>query len=169
MTRTASLVTFNAINFLNRPPRSKTSGSRQAFRINAICGVLRALGVCMKRCWCILLVEDDPVLGPIMFDALKHLGHDSVLATTARSAYHCLARRHTFEIVLLDLQLGGDRSEPVIQKLREGGYDVPTIVILSAQTEAELRTSARAVQARAIVQKPATLREIETVLDRLAA
>ena len=92
-----------------------------------------------------------------------------MLATSAKSAYHCLARRHTFEVILLDLQLGEERSEPIIQKLQEEGHDVPPIVILSAQPDAELKKSATAVKAKAVVQKPATLREIADVLERLTA
>jgi CheY-like chemotaxis protein len=114
----------------------------------------------MKQCWCILLVEDDAALGPLMTEALNLLGHDSVLAADGDALYRYLSREHRFEVVLLDLQLGMERSEAVIERLRRGGFPVPPIVIYSALPQKELLKSARAVGAKVVVGKPATLEDI---------
>lgn len=105
----------------------------------------------------------------MMFYALNHLGHDSVLATSVYSTYHCLARCHNFEMILLDLQLGGERSEPMIQRLIDEGFAIPPIIILSAQPPYELQKAAQIVGAKAILQKPASIDEIAEVINHIAA
>ena len=123
----------------------------------------------MKRSLCILLVEDDPALGPMTYHALEHLGHRSVLATTAPIAYGHLSRAHEFHLVLLDLQLGDQRSEPLILQLREEGFIIPTIVIFSAQPMFELQRVQRNIGARSFIQKPASIEEIDLAVDRAVA
>jgi DNA-binding response OmpR family regulator len=123
----------------------------------------------MKRRLCILLVEDDPTLGPMIEHALVALGHDSVLATTTQAVYKCLSRRHKFELVLLDLQLEDQRSEPIIEKLRNEGAQIPPIVILSALPVNEINRAVRAVGAKEFVQKPASIAQLRHVVDRVAA
>ena len=124
----------------------------------------------MKRCLRVLLVEDDSVLGPLTIYALDALGHESVLATSTEAAYSCLARsEQSFEVVLLDLQLDSRRSEPVIEALRERGFVVPPIIIVSAQSDDELRRAMRLTQAKAFIQKPASLQQIEHAIAEAVA
>ncbi len=124
----------------------------------------------MKRCICVLVVEDDPILGPMARYALEALGHDSVLATSAGSARHCLTRsNHPFEVVLLDLQLNHERSEPMIEELRKNEFRVPPIIIFSALPEDELRKAMRATDAAGYLQKPASVAEIEQAITAAVA
>ena len=123
----------------------------------------------MKRSLYILLVEDDPALGPISYRALISLGHRSVLAASGPAVYHHLSNRHEFELVLLDLQLGDQRSEPFIEKLRNEGAVVPVIVILSAQPRDELRRAVRSIGAHSFVQKPASIEDIQQAIELAAA
>ena len=121
----------------------------------------------MKRSLYILLAEDDPALGPLTFYGLNKLGHRSVLATTIDAVYRYLSEPHAFELVLLDLQLCDQLSEPLILRLRGEGFEKPTIVILSAQPSGALHRVATAIGAHAIVQKPASIEEIDAAI-RLA-
>ena len=123
----------------------------------------------MKRRCRILLVEDDPILGPMMALALAHFDHDCELVTSADAARECLSQPGQFDAVLLDLQLDGDRSEPVVQELREKGVELPPIVILSAQPVDEIKAAVRKVRAKTFLQKPAALEEIEDVVRRAVA
>ena len=124
----------------------------------------------MKRCLCVLVVEDDPMLGPMARYALEALGHDSVLATSVSSARHCLTRaNHPFEAILLDLQLNQERSESMIEELRKNGYRVPPIVIFSALPEDELRKAMRVTGAAGYLQKPVTVTEIEQAISAAVA
>ena len=93
-----------------------------------------------------------------------------MLATSVESAYQCLARTaHPFDAVLLDLQLSNQRSEPVIERLRERGFDLPPIIIFSALPDEELRRAKRVTGAKTFVQKPASLRDIERALAKALA
>ena len=123
----------------------------------------------MKKCWCVLLVEDDPILGPLTFEALNHLGHQAVLAESAGSTYKYLSRQHRFEIVILDLQLGPDRSEPIIQRLRGEGWTLPPILVYSAHPKPELRNSVQQTGAVGFIQKPATIQELEEAVHSACA
>lgn len=123
----------------------------------------------MKRRCRILLVEDDPILGPMMAQALAHFEHDCVLVTSAEAARQCLSQPGRFDAVLLDLQLDGHRSEPVVEELREKGLELPPIVVLSAQPIDEIHKAVKKVRAKAFLQKPAALDDIEAVVRRAVA
>lgn len=123
----------------------------------------------MKRSLHILIVEDDPALGPITSYGLRSCGYRSLLATTAQAAYVHLSEPNSFELVLLDLQLGDQRSEPLILQLRAEGFEIPRIVILSAQPPLELQQVADSIGAHGIVQKPATIQQIDAAIDQAAA
>ncbi len=123
----------------------------------------------MKRRLCILLVEDDPVLGAMTFHALVHLGHRSVLAATAPAAYKHLSEPHEFHLILLDLQLGDERSEPLILRLRGGGFELPKILVFSAQPMDELHRAASTIGTRHILQKPASIEELHQAIERVVA
>jgi DNA-binding response OmpR family regulator len=123
----------------------------------------------VKRKYRILLVEDDPILGPLMVQALAHFEHECVLVTTAEAARECLSQTGRFDVVLLDLQLDGHRSEPVVEDLREKGVALPPIIVLSAQPPQVIQSSVKKVGAKAFLQKPATLPEIEAVIRRAMA
>ena len=114
----------------------------------------------MKNTWCVLLVEDDVVLGPLTLESLISIRQDGVLANSASSAYRQLSNKHRFEIMLLDLQLGADRGEDIVHRLRREGIKVPRIVILSAQPEPELKRAARSIEAQGYLQKPTTINQI---------
>ena len=123
----------------------------------------------MKRSLSVLLVEDDLALGPITFHALAHLGHRAVLATSAPGVYAHLRNPHDFELVLLDLQLGDQRSEPLILRLRAEKIDIPIIVVFSAQPLEELERVVRDIGARSFVQKPATVDDIDRAIEAAIA
>ncbi len=74
----------------------------------------------MKRKFVLLLVEDDPVLGPITAEALDIFGHATRLAATVSSAFEELCNTD-FDAIVLDLQLGADRGETLIDIVREAG------------------------------------------------
>ena len=123
----------------------------------------------MRTSICVLLGEDDPILGQLTLAALKSLNHDAVLATSVAEAYDHLARHHRFHIVVLDLQLGNERSEPMIERLRENGWQVPPILIFSAQPRWELDRALTRVAASSILHKPVSIEEIESEIRAVLA
>ncbi len=93
------------------------------------------------RRFCILLVEDDRALGPLALGSLTHVGHRVTLAVSALEFYAYLGRRNKFDVVLLDLELGNDRSELVVARLHFEYVSLPPIVVFSALTIGELKRS----------------------------
>jgi DNA-binding response OmpR family regulator len=123
----------------------------------------------MKRKMCILLVEDDAALGPLTLRALIQLGHRSELAVSASSAYAHLSKPHAFNLILLDLQLGDELSEPSILRLRQEGFEIPNIVIFSALPVNQLLRVARNIGASDLLQKPASIDDLYQTIERAAA
>jgi DNA-binding response OmpR family regulator len=114
----------------------------------------------MENRWCVLLVEDDIVLGPLTLEAMILMGHDGELANSSDDAYAHLSGIHRFDIVLLDLQLGEGRGEDIVHRLRREGFQVPRILILSALPTSDLKRSCMSIQAHGHLQKPSTMQQI---------
>lgn len=116
----------------------------------------------------LLLVEDDPVLGPVTLDLLVLIGHRPSLSASWEDAYARLLAPHDIEIILLDLQLGAKRGEELIEAVRLR-KTAPPVVIFSALPIADLRRAANQIGANVILQKPCSVREMTQAIDRALA
>jgi two-component system response regulator QseB len=114
----------------------------------------------------ILLVEDDPALGPLTAYALSDFGHRVVLVTSVPAAFTRLFAANDFDAVLLDLELGTERGETLIEQLRIAHCDVPEVIIVSAQPPVELQRAMRRIDACAALGKPCSVRELNAELER---
>jgi CheY-like chemotaxis protein len=123
----------------------------------------------MQRLFDILLVEDDPVLGPLTAESLSVCGHQLTLSPTVQNAFERLKAPHTFNVIILDIELGTDRGEHLIALLREAKIDFPAVVLFSAQPVSELTRCAKAISAKGALQKPSTLKQINEMLERAVA
>jgi DNA-binding NtrC family response regulator len=132
-------------------------------------GALHAALPVMKGRIVILLIEDDPFLGPAMREILFSRGYQVSLATTVQEGFGLLTSAHCFQVVLLDLELGSERGETLIGLVRALNVKVPKIIIFSAQPVAELTRAARQVDAFAIMQKPCNAQVITDTIERVAA
>ncbi len=117
----------------------------------------------MRRGFVLLLVEDDPVLGPITAEALEIFGHATRLVATVQGAFEELSNTN-FDAIILDLELGRERGETLIEKLREAGMRMPAVVILSAAPPDVLGRAQRSTGACSAFQKPIA---IEDLIDEL--
>ena len=108
----------------------------------------------MKRSTTILLIEDDPSLGPATVEVLASEGHAAVLANSFDEAFEILVAPHRIQVVLLDLQLGVRRGDELIESLRARSATIPPIVIFSARPIDELVHAAKTIGAEAFLQKP---------------
>jgi len=107
-----------------------------------------------KRSAVILLVDDDSALGLAMVDVLAEHGHLARFASTAEEALTLLTAPHRFDVVILDLQLGSERGEWLVDRLRDHGSVVPAIVIHSGQALPELERASRVIHAEVMLHKP---------------
>src|ERR1700753_2047172 len=123
----------------------------------------------MDRTFCVLLVEDDPVLGQVTVESLALLGHTATWVTTVAAAFDALSIRHSFEAILLDLRLGDERGETIFEKMQLLKIMYPPVIILSAEPASALRLAAQRIKTPHIVEKPASIRQINHALQHAAA
>ena len=116
----------------------------------------------------ILLVEDEPTIGMLTRQGLQQRGHKVVLAATITKAFADVVEQ-SFDVILLDLQVGDERGEDLILNLRASGQFLPSIVVVSARPTLLIQTAVNEIGAVGYVQKPCAVSEIEAVLDRVVA
>jgi len=119
----------------------------------------------VKRSAAILLIDDDTSQGLATVDLLAAHGHRPALAASAERAAELLTAPHHIDVVILDLQLGADRGEWLIEKLRHDGAKVPAIVILSARPLPELTTASKFVNAECILMKPCSAQRLLEAIE----
>lgn len=113
----------------------------------------------------ILIIDDDPILGPVTVELLHTLGHRAMWVDTYERGFDALRHPEDIAIVLLDLQLGTQRGESLIADLRREGADLPPLLIFSAQPMTELRRAADMICAAGILQKPCDAAAINHAIE----
>ncbi|MFN7572674.1 MAG: response regulator [Betaproteobacteria bacterium] len=117
-----------------------------------------------------LLVEDDPMIGASLRNALRQEGHAVDWVRDGRAAQSALASER-FDLLLLDLGLPQVPGLEVLRGLRAGGNTTPAIV-LTARDELEQRVALLDAGADDYLVKPFELAEltarIRAVLRRAA-
>ncbi len=116
----------------------------------------------------VLLIDDDPVLGPVTIEVLTTLGHRGTWLESYERGRDFLVGKHDVTILLLDLQLGTLRGEALILELRAAGITIPPLLIFSAQPVEELREAAKVTRAAGILQKPCNAAAIDSAIRAAA-
>ena len=110
----------------------------------------------------VLVVEDDPVLGPALMQRLRLEGFRPRLAASGAAAVEaCTAEKP--DLVILDVMLPDLDGFAVIEKIRGEGIDTP-VVFLSARDEVDDRLTGLRLGGDDYVTKPFNLDE---VIDRI--
>jgi len=99
----------------------------------------------------ILVVDDEVMIRKLLTDALSGEGYETVTVPSREEAIGVLARER-FDLVILDVRLGGESGLPVVRKMRESGSRVPAIVYTGALTAA-IETEARSAGADEVLNK----------------
>ena len=102
----------------------------------------------------VLLVEDNADIAMLTTDALAYGGHTATLAASVSEAVRELTARHSFAIVLLDLELPDGRGEEIVHRLRSRQIVIPAIIILSGLPLRELDAAVLVVAAVTAIRKP---------------
>lgn len=106
----------------------------------------------------LLLVEDDPNLRSTMALVLQRAGFDVATAVSLPTARHQLQTKQ-FDLLLLDLDLSGESSLPLLSEVRTFHADIQT-VIFSAQISTTIQQKAFRNGARGYLVKPVDPLEI---------
>ena len=121
----------------------------------------------MDGCWNILLVEDDADLGPSIDHGLTSSGHYVTLVTSIEAALRSFAKNNTYDVMLLDLQVGDERGESLIEQLHIEHKSIPPVIVMSAQPAYEISSTARWINAATVLRKPCAVQEIESTIQRV--
>jgi DNA-binding response OmpR family regulator len=87
-----------------------------------------------------LVVEDDLDLGPCIHEILEEGGYRTVLARSLAQARAELAN-HGFDIIVLDVMLGGDHARDLLAELAVAPEAPPTLLVSAAREAASLAES----------------------------
>ncbi len=113
----------------------------------------------------ILIVEDDPLLGPGVQTGLSQDGFTSDLVRDAAAAEHALRLEH-FDLVVLDLGLPGRDGLELLRDLRNAGSCIP-VLILTARDSIADRVSGLDCGADDYLVKPFDLDELSARIRAL--
>ena len=105
----------------------------------------------------VLLIEDDPTTVFAMSVGLADAGHVVSSATSVREAVDTLSVGPQHDVILLDLRLGPDRGEDVFAELRRRDVKFAPVIIVSAQTGAEIEHAAKVIPAQKTLRKPVSI------------
>jgi two-component system nitrogen regulation response regulator NtrX len=123
----------------------------------------------IKRSVVVLMVEDDPALGPATVDLLTAEGHVATLASSFVEGIRLLLSPNRVEVLILDLQLGTHRGDQLVETLRSIKAKLPPIVVLSGRPMPELVGAAKAVGAEVFLQKPCSAQRILEAIELAVA
>lgn len=108
----------------------------------------------------ILIVDDDFPLCEVLYDRLKAVGYDILIAHDGRSALAIVALEHRKEVIdgiILDLNLPGLDGLAVLRELRALSSTIP-VIILSATGKEQLFSEALRSGAQDYLVKPFDLK-----------
>lgn len=106
----------------------------------------------------VLIVEDDPQLGDLLADAVRSVGWKPALRRDGPSGLS-EGLTHAYGLVLLDIMLPGMEGWEVCRRLREGGVDVP-LLMLTAKDDVSDRVRGLDLGADDYLVKPFELTEL---------
>jgi DNA-binding response OmpR family regulator len=114
---------------------------------------------------CVLLVEDDERIGASVQKALSEGGYTVAWAKTGEDAFF-QASCHTFDLMILDLCLGGRDGLEILKELRKRNTTLP-VLITSARCEVKDRVAGLRAGADDYLSKPFSISELEARLEAL--
>jgi len=113
----------------------------------------------------VLLVEDEPSLVVTLTDRLAAEGYDVATAGDGVSAL-ATAKAGAFDVVLLDVALPGKNGFDVCRELRQGGSDVP-VLMLTARGDVTDRVVGLKLGADDYLAKPFEMIELLARMEAL--
>ena len=84
----------------------------------------------------ILIIEDDPKLGPMLESSLQYAGYRVLLATQGRSGLET-ALNGSAQLIILDLMLPYVDGLHILKTMRRELINTPVIILTAKGTEAE--------------------------------
>ena len=105
----------------------------------------------------IMIVEDDPEIGPLIKSILTSASFDTLLLASGDKVLYELASNH-YDMILLDLMLPGIQGEELLAQIRQVNQ-IP-VIIISAKNSLETKISMLQFGADDYIQKPFEPQEV---------
>jgi two-component system response regulator MprA len=115
----------------------------------------------------ILVVDDDDKLAGLLVRALERAGYACAVASSGDQALWGMAAQRP-DALVLDVMIPHPSGVEVCRHLRSAGFDGP-IVMISARSNPDDRTTAMAAGADVFLAKPFPLADLVGCLTALAA
>lgn len=117
----------------------------------------------------VLVVEDNPVNQMIMSAMLREIGMQCEIAETIAQADAALHAKAPYHIVLMDMQLpDGDGLELARRYIARGG-SIPILAVTGSRDSEGFRQSCLDAGLIGCLEKPFTLKQLESALQTHAA
>ena len=113
----------------------------------------------------VLVVDDEPALRLLYRVNLELEGYRILEAGTVAEARAALEAQ-AIAVVLLDMQLGAERSDVLLQELRDREPRIPVVVVTGSS---DIDTGDRTIEADAVIGKPFTIEELTSAVQAVAA
>ena len=110
-----------------------------------------------------LVVEDEPLVGMEIEDAIGELGHDVIGPIAELHEALALALAGELGCAILDINIRGGHSYPVVDILRQRGVPV---LLMSGYN---LQTLPERLHGETLLQKPYTVEQLDLQLRNLCA
>lgn len=85
----------------------------------------------------VLIVEDDETMSALLARALREEGEAVVVERDGIAAVE-IARSHPFDVIILDVMLPGLDGFGVVQRLRQGGCQIPILMLTARDTDRDV-------------------------------
>lgn len=125
--------------------------------------IARAVG---KRQLRVLIVEDEFFISLHTKELLQAMGHVAVAVAVSAEQAVALAERERPDVVLMDIRLMGARDGIAAAEEIRSRFGISSIFV-TANTDAQTRRRAEAVQPIAFLQKPLTEERLRLGLSRV--
>jgi CheY-like chemotaxis protein len=113
----------------------------------------------------ILLVEDEPLLGELLVEALTELGFEVRVASDASGALRYLLSGAKADVLFTDIELGeGMDGAQLAELVREMRPKLPVVYASGRRGVDTFKPVAGSI----FLQKPYTLKQVDQTLSRLA-
>ena len=118
--------------------------------------------------WRVLVADDDPEICTLIKTILAKGPYEIVLCSDAETALASIEQNGPYDILISDFMLPGISGIELIEQVRQhGATSRMPIVLISGHHNEAMDARAKAAGANAFLNKPFTLSQLRTTVDRL--
>lgn len=116
----------------------------------------------------VLIVDDDRSLAEASAKLLGRMDYETTISDSVKSAEAALTGDTYFDLVILDLDLGGGAQETydLLDRLADSRIAVPPVIIFSGKPNEEIERAVSKIGSYALLRKPASAHELVDAIER---